>query len=257
MEGVDARGVEGVGHDGPHRAHVGGPVGGAGPVPGQEPQPLGGAVALGGVGVHDQDLGLGAVQLDVEGQGVLDLGGHLGGGDAGVVFDGAGGAGDVFFAAALAVRGLGHGAGVLGLVGVGQEGHQIALDGGGVQGGRGRGGGGRAAVPGGGAVRPAGLLRLPRLPLFQSGAEGGQGPRQRPCQDQGQPPAPEGQGQHHRRRGQGRPACPGARLARPGLPALLLHPSAPFPMVYTPVVCGAKGFYAGRRVTGWPASRAG
>src|SRR5699024_7630106 len=172
-------------------------------------QPLGGAVTLGGVGVHDQDLGLGAVQLDVEGQGVLDLGGYLGGGDAGVVFDGAGGTGDVFFAAALAVRGLGHGTGVLGLVGVGQEGYQIALDGGGVQGGCGRGGGGGAAVPGGGAVRPAGLLRLPRLPLFQSGAEGGQGPRQRPCQDQGKPPAPEGQGQHHRRRGQGRPACPG------------------------------------------------
>src|SRR5699024_8796531 len=90
VEGVDAGGVEGVGHDGPHRAHIGGPVGGAGPVPRQEPQPFGGAVAFGGVGVHDEHLGLGAVQLDGKGQRVLDLGGHLGGGDAGVVLDGAG-----------------------------------------------------------------------------------------------------------------------------------------------------------------------
>src|SRR5699024_1625178 len=123
-----------------HRAHIGGPVGGAGPVPRQELQPFGGAVALGGVGVHDEHLGLGAVQLDGKGQRVLDLGGHLGGGDAGVVLDGAGGAGDVLFAAALAVGRLGHGAGVGGLVGVGQQGDQIPLDGGGVE--RGRCGGG-------------------------------------------------------------------------------------------------------------------
>ena len=103
MEGVQPGGVEGVGHDPAHGAHVVVPVGGAGAVAGAEPQPGREAVVLGGMGVHDEDLRLRAVPLHLKRQGVLDLCRDVCRRDAGVVLDAARPADHVLFAAALRI----------------------------------------------------------------------------------------------------------------------------------------------------------
>ena len=55
------------------------------------------------MGVHDEDLRVGAVPLHRKGERVGDLGGNVGAGDAGVVLDAAAAAGNVFFPAALRI----------------------------------------------------------------------------------------------------------------------------------------------------------
>ena len=68
MKGADTGGVQRVGDHLPYGAHIPGAVGGACAIPRSIPQPRGGAVGLGSVGVHHQNLGLVTVQLDVKGQ---------------------------------------------------------------------------------------------------------------------------------------------------------------------------------------------
>ena len=55
------------------------------------------------MGVHDEDLRVGAVPLHRKGEWVGDLGGNVGAGDAGVVLDAAAATGNVFFPAALRI----------------------------------------------------------------------------------------------------------------------------------------------------------
>ena len=55
------------------------------------------------MGVHDEDLRVGAVPLHRKGERVGDLGGNVGAGDAGVVLDAAAAAGNVFLPAALRI----------------------------------------------------------------------------------------------------------------------------------------------------------
>ena len=103
MQGVDARRIEGVRHHPAHRAHIDAPVGAPGPVSGDEPQPFGQAVILGGVGVHHQHLGGRAVLFNGEGQWVFDLRRDVRRTLPGIVLDAARPAGDVFVPGALRI----------------------------------------------------------------------------------------------------------------------------------------------------------
>ena len=128
MEGVQPGSIEGVGHHTAHGAHIEVRVGRACAVAGRIPQPRREAVVLGGVGVHDEDLWVGAVLFDPEGQRIFYFRRDVRHAPAGVIFDAARAAGDILPAAALRVVLFEDSARILRPGVLAQKLHKVALD---------------------------------------------------------------------------------------------------------------------------------